>query len=56
MAMIGQNPKNLNLAFNPVLNVRAPPSCTRETAGVSVLRFGDLTDRTVAHDEATKLA
>jgi hypothetical protein len=23
MAMIGQNPKNLNLAFNPVLNVRA---------------------------------
>jgi hypothetical protein len=23
MAMIGQNPKNLNLAFNPALNVRA---------------------------------
>jgi hypothetical protein len=23
MSMIGQNPKNLNLAFNPVLNVRA---------------------------------
>jgi hypothetical protein len=23
MAMIGQNPKNLNLAFNPVLNVKA---------------------------------
>lgn len=23
MAMIGQNPKNVNLAFNPVLNVRA---------------------------------
>ncbi len=23
MAMIGQNPKNLNLAYNPVLNVRA---------------------------------
>jgi hypothetical protein len=23
MAMIGENPKNLNLAFNPVLNVRA---------------------------------
>ena len=35
MAMIGQNPNNLNLAFNPVLTSARRPCCMRVTDGVS---------------------
>jgi len=56
MAMIGQNPKNLNLAFIPCSTCARRPLVRARRLESVVLRFGDLTDRTVAHDEATKLA